>query len=111
MSFFPRRKRDKEAGFVISVEVVIFVTVVVIGLVVGVVAVRDAVVAEYGDVAEAFGAVDQGYSVEGITDEGTNASVAGYAWADTADNNDADLQGSAGDQQGIDFNVAPNTGE
>jgi len=104
------KKQKKEAGFIVSAELVLIATILVIGMIVGMVAIRDATVAEMGDVAEAIGAIDQSYSFEGINDLGTNAWVAGSHWADDPDNILDPIngrQGTAGDQTGIDFNVPP----
>jgi hypothetical protein len=56
-----------EAGFVITSELLLIVTILVIGLIVGLVVVRDAVVQELGDVAAAIGALDQSYQFNGTT--------------------------------------------
>jgi Flp pilus assembly pilin Flp len=56
-----------EAGFVITSELLLIVTIMVIGLIVGMVVVRDAVVQELGDVAAAIGALDQSYQYNGTT--------------------------------------------
>ena len=51
-----------EAGFVVSAELIFIATLLVIGLVTGWVAVRNAVTSELTEVAQAIGAVDQSYS-------------------------------------------------
>jgi len=110
-----KKQQKKQAGFIVSAELLLIATILVIGLIVGMVAVRDAVVAEYGDVAEAIGALDQSYSFEGITDTGTNAFTVGSAFNDQPDSliggPGNGYQGTAGDQLGINFNIAPNTQE
>ena len=58
-------RKQSEAGFIVTVELIFIVTIMVIGLLVGWIAVRDATVAELGDVAEAVGALDQGYEYAG----------------------------------------------
>jgi Flp pilus assembly pilin Flp len=55
-----------EAGFVISAELIFVATLLVIGLVTGWVAVRNAVATELTEVANAIGAVDQTYSYSGL---------------------------------------------
>jgi len=107
-----KKQQKKQAGFIVSAELLLIATILVIGLIVGMVAVRDAVVAEYGDVAEAIGALDQSYSFEGINDTGTNAITVGTAFSDLPDNGllpGSGDQGTAGDQTGINFNVPANT--
>ena len=51
-----------EAGFVVSAELIFIATLLVIGLVTGWVAVRNAVTSELTEVAQAIGAIDQSYS-------------------------------------------------
>ena len=51
-----------EAGFVVSAELIFIATLLVIGLVTGWVAVRNAVTSELTEVANAIGALDQSYS-------------------------------------------------
>ena len=55
-----------ESGFVVSAEVVLVLTIAVLGMVVGLTAVRDAVTQELNDLAHAFGAVSQTYKVGGL---------------------------------------------
>jgi hypothetical protein len=78
-TFFRKRKlhvntvrrpyRNKRRG-VLTFEWILLITVLVIGIVGGVSAVRDAVISELGDVAGAAIAVDQSYSVTSVTLEG-----------------------------------------
>jgi len=51
-----------EAGAIISSELVLVATILVIGMIVGLAAVRNAVVAELADVAQAIGNIDQSFS-------------------------------------------------
>jgi hypothetical protein len=103
------KKQKKEAGFIVTAELILIATILVIGMIVGLVAIRDAVTAEAGDVAEAIGAIDQSYYFEGILDGATNASIAGSQWNDAVDNGGGGQgdQGFAGDEAGIDFDVDP----
>ncbi len=84
-----KKQQKKEAGFIVSAELVLIATILVIGLIVGMVVIRDAVTAEMHDVAEAIGAVDQSYSYAGITAlDGAGsilAIVAGSEWNDGVD--------------------------
>lgn len=79
--------KKKMGGFVQTAELVLLSTVLVTGLTVGVVNIRDAVNAELEDVAESIGSLDQSYSFTGIeVDSGsTTYFVAGSAWTDSAD--------------------------
>jgi hypothetical protein len=101
-----KQQQKRQAGFIVSAELVLIATILVIGLIVGMVAIRDSMIAEMGDVAEAIGAIDQSYEFNGVTDTGTNAAIAASAWYDDPDNTLAPIvgrQGLAGDQTGIDF--------
>ncbi len=55
-----------DAGFIISAELVLVATIVVIGLIVGLVVVRNQVVQELVDVGQAIGALNQSYSFTGV---------------------------------------------
>jgi hypothetical protein len=55
-----------DAGFIVSSELILLATIVVIGLITGMTTVRDQVVTELADVADAISEVDQSYSVGGI---------------------------------------------
>lgn len=72
-----------EAGFVVSTELVLIATIVVIGMITGLVTVRDAVVTELADVADAISEVDQSYSYGAITAH--CASTAGTQFTDNSD--------------------------
>lgn len=82
MSVLKRLWAD-QAGFVISAELVLVATVLVIGLLVGMAAVRDSVTNELADVAGAIDDVDQSYAVGGIV--GHDALVGGSAYGDVDD--------------------------
>ena len=60
-----RKLFNDEAGFVISAELVLVLTIAVLGMVVGLVAVRDAILNEMNDLSHAFGAIDQTFSYTG----------------------------------------------
>ena len=72
-----------DLGFVVSAELVLIGTILVIGMIVGLASVRDQVVQELGDLALAIGQINQSYSFSGIT--GHTSSVAGSAFVDTLD--------------------------
>lgn len=82
MSLFHRLWND-EAGFVVSAELVLIATVLVIGLLVGLATVRDNIVMELADVADAFSEIVQSYSFSGIT--GHSSSTSGSLFEDAAD--------------------------
>jgi len=108
-----KKQQKTQAGFIVSAELVLIATILVIGLIVGMVAIRDAVTAEMGDVAEAIGALDQSYVFDGITDNASVAAVAGSAWGDASDTGAGGQgdQGAAGDEEGFDFAFDPGADE
>ena len=75
---------NDEAGFIVSAELVLVMTIGVLAMVVGLTAVRDSVTHEMNDIAHAFGAVSQSYSVNGLNKEG-HASINGFGFNDNAD--------------------------
>ena len=72
-----------EAGFIVSAELVLIATILVLGMIVGLVSVRDQVVQELGDIAIAIGVINQSYSFSGIT--GHTSQTAGSILLDTVD--------------------------
>jgi hypothetical protein len=104
-----KKQQKKQAGFIVSAELVLIATILVIGMIVGMAAIRDAVTAEMGDVAEAIGALDQSYIFDGITDNQNVAAVSGSAWSDATDNGQGGQgdQGFAGDGDGFNFSLTP----
>lgn len=72
-----------ESGFVVSTELILVATILVIGMVVGLTTVRDQVVTELSDVADAISALDQSYAYSDVT--GHAASTAGTVFDDIAD--------------------------
>jgi Flp pilus assembly pilin Flp len=77
-----------EAGFVVSSELVLIATVMVVGLLAGLTTVRDQVVQELADVADAVSEIDQSYSYSSVT--GHTSSTAGSLFIDTEDDCDVD---------------------
>ena len=75
-----KRQTARKGGFIVTAELLLISTILVIGLVVGLTLVRNAVVAELEDTAEAIGAIDQSYFVTGTEDAfagtaGTDGSI------------------------------------
>lgn len=60
-TLFAQLLRD-DRGFVVSTELILVSTIVVIGTIVGLAAYRDALVQELGDTGAALGAINQSYS-------------------------------------------------
>jgi hypothetical protein len=57
---------NDENGFVVSAELILIATIAVLGLVVGLAEVRQAVSEELEDVASAIGAMNQSYTYAGL---------------------------------------------
>lgn len=89
MSVFKRFISD-ESGFVVSAELILVATVAVIGLLVGLAAVRDGVISELSDVAGAVQDINQSYSIDGVI--GHNANTAGFNFLDGTDECDSNDQ-------------------
>ena len=77
-----------EAGFIVSAELVLIATILVIGMVVGLSEVQHAVVAELNDVGEAIGELNQSYCFSGfsaVKKHGCGSWVAGSHFTDNVD--------------------------
>jgi Flp pilus assembly pilin Flp len=72
-----------EAGAIVSAELVLIATILVIAMVTGLSSLRDAVVTELADVGAAIASQDQSYTVGGITAH--SAAVAASIFLDDAD--------------------------
>lgn len=59
-----------DAGFIVSAELVLIASILVIGLVVGLSSVSAGINSELNDVGSAFGSVNQSYSVSGLSRTG-----------------------------------------
>ena len=90
---------NDEAGFIVSAELVLVATLLVIGLIVGLSEVQHAVVSELNDVADAIGELNQCYSFSGFHKNksfghGTAAVTYGSDFEDQrddCDNNQCDI--------------------
>ena len=91
-----------ERGALISAELVLLMTIVVIGLITGMVALRNMIVTELADVGAAIGALNQSYSFDG-TAIGTSspANTAGSSWTDGLDPGDTGMSQSGPTSGGI----------
>ena len=74
---------NDNAGFVVSIELILIATIAVIGLIAGMTAVRDGVVSELSDVAGSVQDLNQSYTFNGVT--GHSASTAGSSFTDSTD--------------------------
>jgi hypothetical protein len=97
-----------EAGFVVSTELVLVATVLVIGLIVGLTELRNQVVQELGDVAMAIGNINQSYVYDGIMKEGVG-ETAGSMFHDYEDfcQVEGPDDGALIPPAGIDVSVSP----
>jgi hypothetical protein len=76
-----------ETGFVVSSELMMFSTIAVLGLLVGLAAARDAVVSELSDVVGSLQDLNQSYSIDGVVYH--NSNVAGFDFLDELDECDS----------------------
>lgn len=72
-----------EAGSVISSELVLTATILVLGVIVGLGELRNQIVQEFSDLALAIGRLNQSYTYSSLT--GHAAATAGSAFEDAAD--------------------------
>jgi hypothetical protein len=88
-----------DAGFIVSAELVLVGTILVIGLIVGLAEVQHAVVSELNDVADAIGSLNQSFAFTGFSSRkngggGIKAFSNGsffIDFGDACDNNQCDL--------------------
>jgi len=99
-----------EAGFVITSELLIIVTIAVIGMIVGYVAIRDALVQELGDVSAAIGALDQTYFYNGVSNSCSGAITNGARFTDARDQCDLTNTPATGTTGQIQINFTPPSG-
>ncbi len=78
---------NDEAGVIISAELVLVLTIGVLMLVVGLHAVTKSINYELGDIASAFGSIEQSFSYDGF-DNDSHSTVKGSAYTDEADDCD-----------------------
>lgn len=93
-----RNLLNDEAGFVVSAELILVLTIGALSMVVGLTSVKDSITNELNDIADAFGTIDQTYNYRGLqasSDAGKkfHATAAGAGFNDRAD--DCDCKGLA----------------
>jgi len=90
-----RKLFNDEAGFVVSAELMLVITLMFCCAAVGWAAVRDALVNELNDVSHAIGAVSQSYNVTGFQKAKNlgkpHASCSGFGFNDDADECDCKI--------------------
>jgi hypothetical protein len=79
-----------DRGFIVSSELIMLATILVIGLLVGLSSLRDAVVSELSDVGGSMQDLNQSYSLDGVVAH--NANTAGFNYLDGTDECDNDNQ-------------------
>jgi hypothetical protein len=84
----------EEQGAIVSAEIMLIMTILVIGMIVGLKSLRDSVVSELADIAQAFANLDQSFSFCGIVGHG--AFTGGGFFQDTLDFCDANSTGMTG---------------
>ena len=93
-----RKLINDEAGFVISAELVLVLTIAVLGMVVGLASTRDSLIGEFNDLSAAFGATNQTYNLRTVSKAGGTTKghglVAGFGYDDRTDDCDATCTGA-----------------
>lgn len=102
-----KARARKQAGFVVTVELLLITTILGLGLITGFTKVRDQVLAELSDTGSAVGAINQSYTMDGTYWNATTniAQVSGFAFTDATDPSSGTAVG--GDTQTIDYLAAP----
>lgn len=89
-----RKLMSDEAGFIISAELMLIISLGFTAAAVGAAAIRDALVNEMNDVSHAVGSVDQTYKVTGFGKDkavGVHGSTAGFGYDDDGDDCDCKI--------------------
>jgi len=101
-AIFPGRKSmmrklwNDEVGAVVSAELVLVLTILVIGMITGLASLRDAVITELADVGGAIASVNQSYSYAGVTAH--SSTTGGSAFVDLIDFCDLTTAANPGQQ-------------
>jgi hypothetical protein len=83
------RSRRSQAGFIVTIELLLLASILVIGLIVGMVNVRDSVLAELTDISNSIGALNQSYAISSVANAAGTAATSGSVWTDAPDTVDA----------------------
>ncbi len=85
---------NDESGVILSAEIVLVGTILVLGMIVGLVELQCAIVAELSDLSSAFGNLNQSYQISGFAsskgDGRFKARTFGASYTDRADACDCD---------------------
>jgi hypothetical protein len=85
-----KKARNNKSGFIVTAELLLITTILVIGLIVGMVTLRNSMNAELEDVAEAIGDLNQSYNFMGLLVDNTTGTTAGSCYTDEPDDSAAD---------------------
>lgn len=85
-----RQLARDESGFVVSSELILVLTIAVLGMAVGLTAVRDSITHELNDVSHAFGAASQSYNVVHLNKPG-HSCIEGFGFNDNTDECDCEI--------------------
>lgn len=92
-----RRFLDSDAGFLLSTESLLLGTIGVLGLIVGLAEVRNAVVQELGDFSQAVAFLSQDYAYTSVTSANVTAiQTSGSAYVDDVDRQQLDTVAANG---------------
>lgn len=69
---------NEEAGAIISAEIMLVATILVLGVIVGLKSVRDSAVTELADVGQAISNINQSYCFSGVTGHGAHGGGSGH---------------------------------
>jgi len=94
---------NDEAGFIVSTELVLIATILVLGMIVGLTTLRNDVVAELADVAGAIGDLSQDYNYSAV--QGHSAFTAGSSYQDNEDFCSSNDDPTGTPDQCVDVNV------
>ena len=83
MNYTLNRLWNEQDGAIVSAELMLIATILVIGVIVGLKSVRDSVVTELADVAQAFANINQSFSFSGTC--GHAAFTGGSSFGDQLD--------------------------
>lgn len=105
-----QKNNKKNGGFVVTAELLLVTTILTLGIITGMVKLRDQAVAELSDAGSAIGSINQSYSVQGTNwtnDAAEIANVSGFGYDDSVDDGGAGEVG--GDGYTVEYNGAPTT--
>ena len=97
-----------DAGFIVSAELVLVATIVVIGMITGLAILRNQVSQELTDVAMSVGSMSQSYAIAG-TQQSDTAWTDGSGYKDLADSGQAQSQAPGSAPSGINMTVWPSS--